>query len=308
MLDSLPKKVRIIEVGPRDGLQNEKLALDLETKTHFINLLVEAGFDSIEATSFVRPDKIPQMGDAKLLFKELVSNKLLNKARLMCLVPNMKGMDNAISVGVKDIAVFTATSETFNKNNINATIDESFSRIEEVMKVATSNNINIRGYISTVFGCPYEGDTSIDVLKKQCERLFNLGAFEVSLGDTIGSANPLQVIKISNELKKDFDIDKICLHFHDSRGTALSNILVGLNEGFTNFDSSAGGLGGCPYALGATGNVATEDVVNLMESMGISTGIDINKLSEASNYILQKLNRASSSKYLLAYLAGKGGK
>lgn len=308
MLDSLPKKVRIIEVGPRDGLQNEKLALDLETKAHFIKLLVEAGFDSIEATSFVRPDKIPQMGDAKLLFKELVSNKLLNKVRLMCLVPNMKGMDNAVSVGVKDIAVFTATSETFNKKNINATIDESFSRIEDVMKVATSNNINIRGYISTVFGCPYEGNTSLDVLKKQCERLFNLGAFEVSLGDTIGSANPLHVIKISNELKKDFDIDKICLHFHDSRGTALSNILVGLNEGFSNFDSSAGGLGGCPYAHGATGNVATEDVVNLMESMGISTGIDIKKLSEASTYILQKLNRASSSKYLLAYLAGKGGK
>lgn len=301
MLNTIPSDVRVVEVGPRDGLQNEKTILDQQLKVDFIHQLVEAGIKDVEATSFVRADKIPQMGDAVHLFNDVKAKVDITKNKLICLVPNLKGLENAIQAGVKDIAVFTATSEEFNKKNINATIEESLDRISAVCEEAKKHGLGIRGYISTVFGCPYEGKTSLKTMMKLSERLFYLGAYEVSLGDTIGVANPIQVKDVAKELLTNFSLDKFSLHMHDTRGTALANVLSGLDEGFTSFDSSAGGLGGCPYAAGATGNLATEDLIYMLHSMGIKTGVDLDKLSEASTFILSKLERKSSSKYLLAW-------
>ena len=301
-LKHLPKVVRLVEVGPRDGLQNEKTIVSMEDKIRFIKNLSLAGLQEIEATSFVRAEKIPQMSDGGELFLQLSKDHDLNSTKLLSLVPNVKGMESALKVGVKNIAVFTSTSNSFNLKNINATIDESLMRISDVIKLAKSNNVKTRGYISTVFGCPYEGKTSLVELKRIAKTMFDQGIYEISLGDTIGIANPLQVRTVLEELSEDFDLNKFAMHFHDTRGMAVANVLASLELGLTNFDSSAAGLGGCPYAVGASGNVATEDLVFLFHSMGIETGIDIKKLAEASVEILSKLNRESPSKYLKAYL------
>lgn len=303
MLKHLPKKVRIVEVGPRDGLQNEKMILSVEDKLQFIKGLSAAGLTEIEATSFVRAQKIPQMGDGSELYSKLRGEPGLANTHLISLVPNMKGMEDALKVGVKDIAIFTSTSNTFNQKNINATIDESLIRIEEVMKIANLNNIRTRGYVSTVFGCPYEGKTSLIELKRIVHKLQELGVYEISLGDTTGVANPKQVTEVIEFLAKDFNLNFFSMHFHDTRGMAVANALTSLEMGIRSFDSSAGGLGGCPYALGASGNVATEDLYYLFTSMGIDTGIDIKKLVEVSSLILAKLNRDRPSKYLNAYLS-----
>lgn len=305
MLNSLPKKVRIVEVGPRDGLQNEKTIVSLEDKVTFIKMLSQAGLHEIEAGSFVRAEKIPQMSDGMELYSSLVNDGSLKNTKLISLVPNEKGLDNALSVGVKEIAVFTATSNTFNQKNINATVDESLKRIDGVMARANKEGLKTRAYISTVFGCPYEGKTSIAELKRVAYHLENLGVHEISLGDTIGVANPLQVKETIEFLKADFNLDFFAMHFHDTRGMAVANILASLELGITSFDSSAGGLGGCPYAKGASGNVATEDLVYLFSNMGIETGIDMEKLAQASSFILGKLSKTSASKNLTAYLAGK---
>lgn len=308
MLSQLPKKVRIVEVGPRDGLQNEKTIVSLEDKVTFIKMLAAAGLNEIEATSFVRAEKIPQMSDGVELFSALSKEVGLKKSKLISLVPNEKGLDYALDAGVKEIAVFTATSNTFNQKNINATIDESLKRIDSVMARANKAGLKTRGYISTVFGCPYEGQTSLAELKRVAYHLESLGVHEISLGDTIGVANPLQVKETIEFLKSDFDLDFFAMHFHDTRGLAVANILTSLQMGMTSFDSSAGGLGGCPYAKGASGNVATEDLVYLFSSMGIETGVDMDKLAEASRFILSKLSKISSSKGLTAYLAQKDDK
>lgn len=294
--------VRIVEVGPRDGLQNEKTILDTNSKMQFIEMLIEAGFSTIEATSFVRSEKIPQMSDAKELIEGLKA-KSINFDMLPCLVPNLKGFEIANDLGIKEIAVFTATSEEFNKKNINATIDESLERIRLVCLEAKKHKVKVRGYISTVFGCPYEGDTSLDTLKLVLDKLFSFGCYEVSLGDTIGIGHPEQVKKIYQFLKTTTDMSKIAWHFHDTRGMALANIFSAYQEGARTFDSSAGGLGGCPYAKGASGNVASEDVVQMFDLMGISTGIDLSKLVKASTFILSKLGRASASKAYQAKIA-----
>lgn len=301
MLKNLPKKVRIVEVGPRDGLQNEKMIVSLTDKIQFIKALAAAGLNEIEATSFVRASKIPQMSDGGELFSKLKSDPALSHTRLISLVPNVKGMEDALKSGVSDIAVFTATSNTFNQKNINATIDESLKKIEDVMALAHKFNIRTRGYISTVFGCPYEGATKVSELKKIATRLKDLGVYEISLGDTIGVAHPKQVIELVEFLSRDFDLDFFSMHFHDTRGMAVANVLTSLELGIKNFDSSAAGLGGCPYALGASGNVATEDLVYLFHSLGIETGIDMVKLSEASSFILSILKKESSSKFLKAF-------
>jgi hydroxymethylglutaryl-CoA lyase len=303
MLSSLPKKVRIVEVGPRDGLQNEKTIVSLEDKVTFIKMLADSGLHEIEATSFVRADKIPQMSDGAELFKKLATEASLRKTSLISLVPNAKGLELAINAGVKEIAIFTSTSNTFNQKNINATIEESMVRLEEVMAKARPHGLRARAYISTVFGCPYEGKTSLTVLKDLIVRLKNLGVYEISLGDTIGIANPLQVRETIDFLKKDFDLGFFAMHFHDTRGMAAANILTSLEMGLTSFDSSAAGLGGCPYAKGASGNVATEDLYFLLSSMGIETGIDIEKLAKASQFILDKVQKESGSKFLKAFLA-----
>lgn len=294
--------IRIVEVGPRDGLQNEKSILSTEDKFHFISALTESGLKSIEVTSFVKAPAIPQMADASELFGR-VKNELFNKGiSFPCLVPNLKGYETAKNLGVKEIALFTATSDSFTKKNINASVDESFERMKEVAEAAREDKIMVRGYISTAFGCPYEGTMDVKKLISVTKRLFELGVYEVSVGDTTGVAIPMQVRSYLRALKSEFPIGKLAMHFHDTRGMALTNIYASLEEGITTFDSSAGGLGGCPYAKGATGNVATEDVWYLLNSQGLDTGIDIAKLAEASSFILGKLGRQTESKFLKAYL------
>jgi hydroxymethylglutaryl-CoA lyase len=292
-----PNKVKIVEVGPRDGLQNEKASVSLEDKFEYIRLLSLSGLKTIEATSFVRADKIPQMSDANSLYS-LLSNKLASPdLNFPCLVPNLKGYELAKSVGVKEISLFSATSDEFTKKNINCTIDESFERMGEISKLAHQDGIQIRAYISTAFGCPYAGDMSSEKLKNIIEKFKKLNIYEISIGDTIGVATPKQVYTYLNDIKDVIDLNQIAMHFHDTRGMAIANTLVSLEHGVSTFDSSSGGLGGCPYAKGATGNLATEDLVYLCNSLGIDTGIDINKLKEASIFILNKVNKTSPSKY-----------
>lgn len=288
------KNVTIYEVGPRDGLQNEAKIIAPTDKAEFIRLLLAANIEALEVTSFVRADKIPQMGDAATLMEQLRPE--LNKSRLIALVPNLKGLELAIQKGIKEIALFTATSNTFNQKNINATVDESLERLKPVAAKAMSEGVKIRGYLSTVFGCPYEGDSSLEVLKRVANRLLDFGCYQISLGDTIGVADPYQVRKLLGELKNHFDLDQLALHFHDTYGRALANVTVGLEEGIRTFDASAGGLGGCPYAQGATGNVATEDLVSMLEKMGHPTGIDMQKLKAAVAFIFSKLGKSPQSK------------
>jgi hydroxymethylglutaryl-CoA lyase len=294
--------IRIVEVGPRDGLQNEKSVLTTDDKFKFISALMESGLKTIEVTSFVKAPAIPQMADAQELFTRVKTELGGQGVSFPCLVPNMKGYETARSLGVKEIALFTATSNSFTKKNINATVDESFERMKEVAEEAKKDKIMIRGYVSTAFGCPYEGTMDVKDLISVTKRLFDLGVYEVSVGDTIGVAKPQQVRSYIRAMKNEFPIGKLAMHFHDTRGMAPTNIYVSLEEGITTFDSSAGGLGGCPYAKGATGNVATEDVWYLLHSQGLDTGIDIAKLSEASRFILEKVNRQTESKFLRAYL------
>ncbi len=297
MFESLPKSVKIVEVGPRDGLQNEKISLSLEDKLKYIHLLTQSGLKNIEATSFVRADRIPQMADAKKLFSALKKESNFSDFNFPCLVPNMKGFDLALEAGVEEISLFSATSDEFTKKNINCTVDESFERMEPVSKEAIKHGLKIRGYISTAFGCPYAGLMPADDLVKVAKRFLDLGVYEISIGDTIGVATPSQVYEYISALKVIMPVDKIAMHFHDTRGMALANILVSLEQGISVFDSSSGGLGGCPYAKGATGNIATEDVLYLMNSLGIDTGVDLGKLKIASDFILEKVGKVSPSKY-----------
>lgn len=293
--------IRLVEVGPRDGLQNEKSILNTNDKFHFIKALAESGLKSIEVTSFVKAPAIPQMADAAELFTK-VKNELSGLGTSFpCLVPNLKGYETARKLGVKEIALFTATSDSFTKKNINATVDESFERMKEVAQEAKKDNVLVRGYVSTAFGCPYEGTMDVKKLISVTKRLFELGVYEVSVGDTIGVAVPMQVRSYIRALKSEFSVGKLAMHFHDTRGMALTNIYASLEEEITTFDSSAGGLGGCPYAKGATGNVATEDVWYLLNSLGLDTGVDIHKLAEASRFILEKIGRPTESKFLKAY-------
>lgn len=294
-----PKSAQIVEVGPRDGLQNESLILSLEVKLQYIERLIQSGLQRIESTSFVSPKSIPQMSDA-LELQEALHQKY-PKELFLALVPNLKGWQSAKKAQMAEIAFFTATSETFNQKNIRASIAQSFERFEPIAKEAQSDQVKIRGYVSTVFGCPYEGKTSVETLIQVCERLFALGCYEISLGDTIGIATPCQVTEVLSVLKSRFDLKKFAMHFHDTRGLALANVQASLDFGIDVYDASSGGLGGCPYAKGASGNLATEDLYGLLESQGISTGVDIAKLVQASEFILGKLNKTSLSKYYQYY-------
>jgi hydroxymethylglutaryl-CoA lyase len=294
--------VKIVEVGPRDGLQNEKMILPTEDKFNFISLLADAGLKTIEVTSFVKAPAIPQMSDAPSLFEKVRGSLMDTGISFPCLVPNLKGYEAAKASGVKEIALFSATSNSFTKKNINASVDESFEKMKDVATQAKKDGVKIRGYISTAFGCPYEGEMSEKELINVAKRFLDLGVYEVSIGDTIGVAVPSQVKKYLKTLKCELPLDKFAMHFHDTRGMALTNILVSLEEGIRIFDSSAGGIGGCPYAKGATGNVATEDVWYLLQSEGMETGIDLDKLVKASRFMLSKINRETESKFLKAYL------
>lgn len=302
MLEKIPPCVKIVEVGPRDGLQNEKEIISTDDKFTFISKLVDAGLSTVEVTSFVKKDSIPQMSDAEDLFSKMNLAYSGKNLEFPCLVPNIKGYETAKKSNVNYIAIFSATSDSFTKKNINCTVEESFEKMKEVVALAQADNKKIRGYISTAFGCPYEKDIKESKLLKVCEDFYKLGVDELSIGDTIGVAKPLQVKSFLKQIGSILPLEKLAMHFHDTRGMALTNILVSLEYGVTIFDSSSAGIGGCPYAKGATGNVATEDVVYLLNSMGVKTGIDLKKLSVASEFILQKLNKSPPSKYLTAYL------
>lgn len=298
MFDYKDKQVKLIEVGPRDGLQNEKMSVELKDKLTYIDLLAQAGLKNIEATSFVRADKIPQMSNASELFKKLVERSDFNQMNFPCLVPNIKGYELAKTSGVREISLFSATSDEFTKKNINCTISESFERMKKVAVLAKKDDVKIRAYISTAFGCPYAGEMSAKALVEVIEKFLDLGVYEVSIGDTIGVATPKQVATYIDEIQKVVPLKKIAMHFHDTRGMAIANVLTSLEKDIRIFDASSGGLGGCPYAKGASGNVATEELIYLFDSLGISHGVDIDKLAAASKFILNKVNKTSPSKYL----------
>lgn len=296
-LAHLPARITIVEVGPRDGLQNEKGVVSTEDKIRYINLLSAAGFAAIEATSFVSPRAIPQLTDADAVMAGIERRE---GTRYPVLVPNAKGMERALAAGVTDVAVFTAASESFARHNINCTIAESIERFRPVVEMARANRVRVRGYISTAFGCPYEGAVAPSAVARVADALLALGVDELSLGDTIGVATPNQVAELVLLMAERVSLERVGMHFHDTRGTALANVLAALEMGITTFDSSSAGLGGCPYAPGASGNLATEDLLYMLHGMGIHTGVDLNAVVEASQFIAGVLGRAPTSRYFQA--------
>jgi hydroxymethylglutaryl-CoA lyase len=288
----------IVEVGPRDGLQNEKTKVSTKNKLILIEKLTEAGLKFIEAGSFVSPKWVPQMADTEALMKLLPD---LPHVRYSALVPNEQGLQQAIACNVKDIAVFAAASETFSQKNINRSIEESLIDFKNIIHRAEHENMRIRGYVSCVLGCPYEGKVPLSQVVKVAEALYNAGCNEISLGDTIGVGTPLAAKQMVLEVAKAVPITQLAVHFHDTFGQALANILSCINEGITIVDSSVAGLGGCPYAKSATGNVATEEVVYMLHGMGIHTGIDLSKLIEAGNFICDVLHQPNRSKVAKEY-------
>ncbi|HEX3067476.1 MAG TPA: hydroxymethylglutaryl-CoA lyase [Thermoanaerobaculia bacterium] len=287
--------VHIVEVGPRDGLQNEKVTIPTEAKIDYITALADAGLTTIEAGAFVSPKWVPQMADTAEVYRNIPKDPGVDYP---VLVPNMRGLDRAIEAGVKSIAIFTAASETFNQRNINMTIDESFINYAPVVARARAEGMRVRGYVSTALGCPYEGDVPPEKVLEVSARLLDLGCYEVSIGDTIGVGTPVQVQGVAGILLQVIPASKLAMHFHDTRGTALANSLAALEMGIATFDASSGGLGGCPYAPGASGNMATEDLVYMLEKMGIDTGVDMNRLVAASQIIAPYLDHPLPGKYL----------
>ena len=294
----ITKHVKLVEVGPRDGLQNESILVPTATKIKLINLLSESGLSNIEATSFVSPKWIPQIADN---FDVMAGIKRSKDVNYSVLVPNHKGFEHALSAGADEIAIFTAASETFCQKNINCSIEESFERFSKIMPAAQAHNIPVRGYISCAFGCPYEGNIETDAVAKLASVLFTMGCYEVALGDTIGVGTPAQTVTIIKSVGKNVPIKNIGVHFHDTYGQALANIYAAIQEGVGIVDSSVAGLGGCPYAKVATGNVASEDVLYMLNGLGIETGVDLEKLINAGNFISEALKRKSKSKVAIAY-------
>lgn len=295
-----PKRVQIVEVGPRDGLQNEKQPIDATTKIGLVEALANAGVSYIEAGSFVNPKWVPQMAGSEEIFKQ---TKRIDGVTYAALTPNMKGYDRAIEVGADEVAIFAAASEGFSQKNINCSIDESLQRFEPIMNAAKNAGIKVRGYVSCVVGCPYDGDIEAEKVAQVAQRLLDMGCYEVSLGDTIGCGTPASIAHLLNTCLKTIDAKNLAVHLHDTYGQALANILVALQKGIAVIDSSVAGLGGCPYAKGASGNVATEDVVYMLNGLGIEHGIDLDALIQAGNGICQKLERDNGSKVARAILA-----
>jgi hydroxymethylglutaryl-CoA lyase len=289
--------VKVVEVGPRDGLQNERVTIPTDAKIAYITALGDAGLRVIEAGAFVSPKWVPQMADTAEVFANIPKDPGVEYA---VLVPNMKGLDRAIEAGVTSIAIFTAASETFNKRNINMSIDESFANYAPVAARARSEGMRVRGYVSTAFGCPYEGDVPAEKVLEVCARLLDIGCYEVSVGDTIGVGTPMQVQGVIGMLLQVIPASKLAMHFHDTRGTALANTLAALEMGIATFDASSGGLGGCPYAPGASGNMATEDLIYMLDAMAIETGVDIKRLVGASSIIAPYLDHPLPGRYLQA--------
>ncbi len=298
----LPPWVKIVEVGPRDGLQNEKKIIDVPTKVRLIEGLVKAGLRHVEAGSFVSARWVPAMANSDEVYATLQKEDCVHYP---ILVPNEKGLDIAIARGVKEISCFTAASDAFNKKNINCTIDESLERIAAVVDQSLAHNIPVRAYVSCVVACPYQGAIKPSEVKRVVEKLFSLGCYEVSLGDTIGVATPADINTLLDTLLDAFSVEKLALHLHDTYGQALANIYTGLQRGIHIFDSSVAGLGGCPYAKGASGNVATEDLVYMLHGLGIKTGVDLDELIETGDFISRALERENQSKVAKAVLGGK---
>jgi hydroxymethylglutaryl-CoA lyase len=286
-LAGLPAAVRLWEVGPRDGLQNEATTVATADKVRYIELLVEAGVTAIEVSSFVRPSAVPQLADAEAVFAALQKRE---GVRYLALVPNERGLDRAIAAGVRDIGVFTAASESFASRNIRMSIADSIVEFDRVIARAKREGMRVRASVSTAFGCPFEGAVAVEAVVDVAARLLDAGADELSIADTIGVATPDQVAAVVSALvAAGIGLDRFGLHFHDTRGTGLANVLMGLQFGVREFDASAGGLGGCPFAPGATGNVATEDVLYLLRGLGIASGIDLDRLRIASRFIASRL-------------------
>jgi hydroxymethylglutaryl-CoA lyase len=292
-MSTLPASVRIVEVGARDGLQNEKTIVPTATKIELIDRLSATGLKTIEATSFVSPKWIPQLADAAEVFAAIEKRP---GVAYPVLVPNLQGYERARAVGAEEIAIFTAASDAFNRKNINATIDESIDRFMPVFERAHIDGVKVRGYVSTVLGCPYQGEVPVGDVVRVAERMHALGCYEISLGDTIGIGTPAKARAMLRAVAGAVPIEALAVHFHDTRGQALANILACLEEGVAVVDSSVSGTGGCPYAKGATGNVATEDVAYMLDGMGIATGVDLGKLIETGLWLSAALGRETSSR------------
>jgi len=293
----MTEHVRIVEVGARDGLQNEKTIVPTAVKIELIDRLSDCGMQSIEATSFVSPKWVPQLADAADVYTAIRKKP---EVRYPVLVPNLQGYERAREVGAAEIAVFTAASEAFNRKNINAGIDESIERFMPVIERAKHDGVAVRGYVSTVLGCPYQGEVPIADVVRVAQRLHQLGCYEVSLGDTIGIGTPTKARAMLAAVAQEVPMSALAVHFHDTRGQALANILACLELGVAVVDSSVSGAGGCPYARGATGNVASEDVVYMLHGMGISTGVDLEKLIETGRWLSTQLSRGNNSRVGLA--------
>jgi hydroxymethylglutaryl-CoA lyase len=293
----LPARVTVVEVGPRDGLQNEAAALGVDERVAFCQALLAAGLRVVEPGAFVSPKWVPQMAGSDEVLRRLGRPA---GARLPVLVPNRQGFEAARAAGAREIAIFTAASETFNRKNTNAGIDESFQRFAEFVPEALREGMWVRGYVSTCFGCPYEGKVDPARVLAVCARLQEAGCHEVSVGDTIGVAVPSQVADVMGRLRERLPVEALAVHFHDTRGTALANVLAALQEGVSVVDSSAGGLGGCPYAPGASGNLATEDLLYMLDGMGIETGVRLPAVAAASRSLAPRLGHALPSRYLQA--------
>ena len=300
---SLPRKVRIVEVGPRDGLQNEARDVPTSVKIELIHRLAEAGLPAIEATAFVSPKWVPQMADHAEVMAGLEKK---SGVAYPVLVPNMKGFEAAREAGAEEVAVFGAASETFSRKNINCSIAESLERFAPIIEAARASRMRVRGYISCVVGCPYEGEVKPHAVAGVAEKLYSMGCYEVSLGDTIGVGTPGRIRAMIEAVAKKVPIGKLAGHYHDTYGQALANIYASLEAGVRTFDSSVAGLGGCPYAKGATGNVATEDVIYMLDGLGIETGVDLEKLFRAGQFICKALGREPASRVARALAAKLG--
>jgi hydroxymethylglutaryl-CoA lyase len=297
---NLPKQVRLVEVGPRDGLQNEKQPISVADKVRLVDDLSAAGLGYIEVGSFVSPKWVPQMAGSREVFAQI---QQLPGITYAALAPNLKGFEDALAAGVKEVAVFAAASESFSQKNINCSIGESLERFVPLMDAAKQQGIRVRGYVSCVLGCPYEGEVAPAQVASVAKALYSMGCYEVSLGDTIGTGTPGKTRHLFNVVGRDIPRHLLAGHFHDTYGQALANIYASLLEGISVFDSSVAGLGGCPYAKGATGNVATEDVLYLLEGLGIETGIDMDKLIAAGQRICSVLDKPNGSRVARARLA-----
>ena len=282
LLGDIPTRVQVVEVGPRDGLQNESTIVSTEDKVRFIELLAQSGLKRIEATSFVHPRAIPQLADAAEVMTKLTGHK---GVRYSALVPNQRGMERALRAGLTEVAVFTGATDTFTQRNVNMTVAESIDAFRPVLALAREHTVRVRGYVSVCFGCPYEGAVLPSKVLEVSERLLDFGVDELSLGDTIGVATPNQVPEVVGPVIERAGTGKVALHFHDTHGTALANVLASLQMGVSIFDSAAGGLGGCPYAPGAPGNLATEQLLYLLDGMSIETGVDCAKVVDATRFI-----------------------